>query len=262
MANYFLSDKKDSRGTPFLHRPRSLSAQAARQQRTISTPDLLASPEAAVPVPGQTADTINEVSEPPSPEETEDLGPSMLTTMFKRPPPESQFLPPHKDNQAHLDGAESEAEDDQATLTRVSTVESRPLLTHRDTPEEANEVSPLLAARSPESQGPAYGTGQENGHHVVDLEDQKFAKPRTWFGRKADSIWDSTGARLVEVVPLVVNPKRWDRTAIWENVVVAPVACLPAVVVGLLLNILDALSYGEYLFLGLFRSGGLIGLTG
>ena len=46
----------------------------------------------------------------------------------------------------------------------------------------------------------------------------------------------------------VTRAKCWNRRRLWQNVVVAPVACLPAVIVGLLLNILDALSYGMILF--------------
>jgi SulP family sulfate permease len=47
------------------------------------------------------------------------------------------------------------------------------------------------------------------------------------------------------IASTIVHPSHWDRHALWEAVFVAPVACLPAVVVGLLLNILDALSYGK-----------------
>lgn len=60
------------------------------------------------------------------------------------------------------------------------------------------------------------------------------------------------------------DPKTWDRQALWRNVVVAPVVCLPAVIVGLLLNILDALSYGMILFpLGspIFASLGSAGIS-
>ncbi|KAJ5482682.1 hypothetical protein N7539_006128 [Penicillium diatomitis] len=46
----------------------------------------------------------------------------------------------------------------------------------------------------------------------------------------------------------ISNPKAWDRHAIWRNGVVQPASLLPAVVLGLLLNILDALSYGMILF--------------
>ncbi|OAA66709.1 sulfate transporter [Niveomyces insectorum RCEF 264] len=46
----------------------------------------------------------------------------------------------------------------------------------------------------------------------------------------------------------VTHLKCWDRKVLWDNVVVAPVVCFPAAIVGLLLNILDALSYGMILF--------------
>lgn len=41
------------------------------------------------------------------------------------------------------------------------------------------------------------------------------------------------------------HPKQWNRKALWANCVVAPVKPLPAVFLGLLLNILDGLSYGK-----------------
>lgn len=144
----------------------------------------------------------------------------------------------------------------QETLTRVSTVEHRPLFGDRDAreaeEEAAGETSPLLAFRSRESRGSSsYGSGNglANGHNgagLIDLEGQKHARRRGWFGRTWNSLVE-TKDRVKEVVPVVVNPKRWNRYAMWESIVVAPMACLPAVVVGLLLNILDALSYGKYL---------------
>lgn len=42
------------------------------------------------------------------------------------------------------------------------------------------------------------------------------------------------------------HPKQWNRKALWTNCVVAPVTPLPAVFLGLLLNILDGLSYGKH----------------
>lgn len=89
-----------------------------------------------------------------------------------------------------------------------------------------------------------YGIGQENGHGV-DLEGQKYHSSGKWLDRTTKAIRDK-GGRVAAIIPVISNPKRWDRQALWQNVVVAPVACLPAVVVGLLLNILDALSYGEH----------------
>jgi SulP family sulfate permease len=52
--------------------------------------------------------------------------------------------------------------------------------------------------------------------------------------------------RVSKGVAVAINPKKWDRRALWNNVVVTPTSCLPAVAVGLLLNILDALSYGMF----------------
>ena len=46
----------------------------------------------------------------------------------------------------------------------------------------------------------------------------------------------------------LADPKSWDRRTVWQNGIVYPVSLLPAVLLGLLLNILDALSYGMILF--------------
>jgi SulP family sulfate permease len=237
LANYFLSDKKDGRGSPFLRQARSASSPTTRPPFEPPGPD-------ASPV--RSSETIPEVSEPPSPEATDEHaeGPSMLTTMFRRSPQGNPYSYTPKESNAHEDDVPVEEGDEegQDTLSRVTTVEHRPLVAREDTP-EADEISPLLAARSRESRGGSYGVRQENGQGL-DLEGQK--RPgRTWLGRTANSMRE-TGGRAVSILPLISHPKRWDRRALWDNVVVAPVACFPAVVVGLLLNILDALSYGEF----------------
>ncbi|KAH6853639.1 sulfate transporter family-domain-containing protein [Chaetomium sp. MPI-CAGE-AT-0009] len=255
LANYFLSDKKDGRDSPFLRQARSASSATTRPPLEPLGPD-------ASPV--RSAETITEVPEPPSPEAADEPaeGPSMLTTMFRRTPPGKLYSYIPKEDNAHEDDAPGEGidEDGQDTLSRVTTAEHRPLVAHQDT-SEADEISPLLAARSRESRGGSYGVGQENGHGL-DLEGQKHPS-RTWLGKTADSMRE-TKSRVVGIVPLISNPRRWDRHALWDNVVVAPVACLPAVVVGLLLNILDALSYGMILFpLGspIFASLGSAGIS-
>lgn len=46
----------------------------------------------------------------------------------------------------------------------------------------------------------------------------------------------------------ICNPRQWDRKAILQKGVIFPASLLPAVLLGLLLNILDALSYGMILF--------------
>jgi len=50
------------------------------------------------------------------------------------------------------------------------------------------------------------------------------------------------------VARMFARPKTWDRKAIWQSGVVQPASLLPAVFLGLLLNVLDALSYGMILF--------------
>lgn len=50
------------------------------------------------------------------------------------------------------------------------------------------------------------------------------------------------------VVRVLANPKGWDLKQVASAVIVAPVKTLPAVFLGLLLNLLDALSYGIILF--------------
>jgi len=56
-----------------------------------------------------------------------------------------------------------------------------------------------------------------------------------------------TGKGLSVMKSLLHKRKMWRKQEIWENMVVKPVGCLPAVLLGLLLNVLDGLSYGEYL---------------
>ena len=51
-----------------------------------------------------------------------------------------------------------------------------------------------------------------------------------------------------KVCRLVLSPKSWDVRRGWHRAVVYPATLLPAVLLGLLLNILDAVSYGMILF--------------
>jgi SulP family sulfate permease len=191
------------------------------------------------------------VSEPPSPGELDEQpaaeGPSMLTTMFRRSPPDTSYFYTQKEGPAlEEDGVPGEEGDDEGRTapTRVSVTEPRPLLARRVTAEDASEASPLLAAGSREAHGGGYGIGGESGSDA-DLESQKQLARGQWLARTADTLRLARG-RVASILPVIGNPKRWDRRALWDNVVVAPVACLPAVVVCLLQNILDALSYGEH----------------
>ncbi|MCJ1475596.1 hypothetical protein MMC13_004259 [Lambiella insularis] len=62
----------------------------------------------------------------------------------------------------------------------------------------------------------------------------------------------------------VVEPTVWTRRKVWHSTVVKPIGYVPAIILGLLLNVLDALSYGLILFpLGvpLFSSLGPDGIS-
>ncbi|KAJ5183654.1 hypothetical protein N7492_001270 [Penicillium capsulatum] len=53
---------------------------------------------------------------------------------------------------------------------------------------------------------------------------------------------------LAKLSRTLSSPKSWNKRTIWQHGVVYPVSLIPAVLLGLLLNILDALSYGMILF--------------
>lgn len=50
----------------------------------------------------------------------------------------------------------------------------------------------------------------------------------------------------ISVVRTLGSPKTLDKRMIWQNTVVKPAGYIPAILLGLLLNILDALSYGMH----------------
>jgi sulfate permease, SulP family len=196
--------------------------------------------------PSRSSETIEEVSEPSSPETViEDPleGPSMLANMLKRSPPDRKFLPPPKADQVREEHILDESEDDEESREHVGAGEAH-VVAARDTAEDIPETAPLLTITSRQS-WQIYGTQNSRSREYVDLEGQKrqHTRSRSWAARMADSLRQKKTKGL-KMLRTVRDPKCWDRRALWQNIIVAPVACLPAVVVGLLLNILDALSYG------------------
>lgn len=236
LASYYLSDTRHRQSPNFLTRQRSQSSQL-RAEPSINSDD----DDDADDSHGGKADTIVEVSEPPSPgngfEDEGGEGPSMLTSMLKRSPPENrQHLPPPKENRF---------QDQQTTLAPF---EERPKMSayggRQWAPEEdedgETEVTPLLRSKSPAS---IYVNG--NGiTDDVDVESQKSSRPNNWLAGVTGRA--TTGVQ--GVVRVARDPKCWNRKAVLQTLVIDPVKTLPAVFVGLILNILDALSYGMILF--------------
>jgi sulfate permease, SulP family len=110
---------------------------------------------------------------------------------------------------------------------------------HVDEAEEENQPDEgtALIRKRPLSKGYNYGTT------AGDIESQPIY---IYNGRK--SFLQDVYSRTKKVFYITTHPKSWDRHVIWQEGVVHPVSLLPAVFLGLLLNILDALSYGMILF--------------
>lgn len=104
-----------------------------------------------------------------------------------------------------------------------------------DPDDPATERTSLLA-KAPQSKC-------DNGYGAAgDVENQNCGTKRR------QSVFGAPGHDLTRCFRVLVNPKCWDRRTIWKEGVVHPVSLLPAVFLGLLLNVLDALSYGMILF--------------
>ncbi|KAF2842194.1 hypothetical protein M501DRAFT_926949 [Patellaria atrata CBS 101060] len=106
---------------------------------------------------------------------------------------------------------------------------------------QAHEESPLL----PKSRLPR----SENRYDYTAVgEVEQFSERRSRkFGRLRQKFQDA-GQRVHTIFSTVVTPKQWDRKAIFQTGIVKPFKLLPSVFLGLLLNILDGLSYGLILF--------------
>ncbi|CAN8099440.1 unnamed protein product [Discula destructiva] len=241
LASYFLSDKKNRQSPNFLTRPRSQSSNLRREEPLrgplSDDEDEFEGINAAA-----SSDTIVEVSEPPSPDEDDEYqqsdGPSVLANMLRRSPPES-----YKDQPVAPTGF------DQPFGRRAPARDgSNAIFPHSGDiiPEDATEETPLIRPASQRTQrsfGPRHNghlRSDDNMSDDTDIEGQ-FKRPesRSWLAQRA--------ARVHDFARVNSNPKGWSGKAFAQAMLV-PIKCLPAVFVGLILNILDALSYGMILF--------------
>ncbi|KAI0540696.1 sulfate transporter family-domain-containing protein [Xylaria digitata] len=219
LAGYILADKQDKRGASFLTRPPSTSS-LSYEYGVNDDPQ------------HSGADTIEEVSEPPSPDgeigAAEDVGPSILTSMLRRSPPEA-LTPSTPIDDGTSDGMLRTSRSISTPSFHVGRTDSSP-----SGNEAVSETTSLLGRKSHRARSPD------------DLEDIESQKPRGRARYARSSIKEEAGKRL-RGLGAAMNPRAWDKTA-WKKAVMSPMRCLPAVIVGLLLNILDALSYGMILF--------------
>lgn len=241
LASYFLSDKTSRQSPNFLTRPRSQSLHL-KSDSPLRWPSPDNNDDSDSVNAGKSSDTIVEVSEPPSPEEEEvddlyqDDGPSVLSNMLRRSPPES-YQDRHVPQDMLHQGTGQPPPFEGRSRTRRDG--SGMLWTPDDDilNEDLTENTPLLRTKSHAS------SHHENSHrsgNAVDIESQKRLNPRTWLAERA--------SRMHEFAKSASRPKEWDGKVLVHTLVLEPVKTLPAVFVGLILNILDALSYGMILF--------------
>ncbi|CAZ82138.1 unnamed protein product [Tuber melanosporum] len=219
LATLALSDAGSVRGSP---PPRPLSS---------SYPDIGLSPT----VEGSLNRTrvIVEVAEPPSESETPTSipGKSYLTHLLRNSPPET----------------DSESETDAEAQQGLHATDYNP---HSpvvdDLPAPNNTGGPPSTPKvHPSGDGTRLydAIQQPNGEAVSHrgygaVPGVKAIRVITWPTEKG----------LNAMKSMLHRRKMWRKQEIWENVVAKPVGCLPAVLLGLLLNVLDGLSYGMILF--------------
>ncbi|ETS87006.1 hypothetical protein PFICI_00834 [Pestalotiopsis fici W106-1] len=232
LASYVLADKKDKRNASFLRRRTSGSSYGDRENFS--------------PYRGEqhtaSGEGITEVSEPSSPdsaiEDIPDDGPSILSSMLKHSPPKIDYA-------SEADDSSTNGNADNGKRKTNRRPESANGSMAEINVDGASEHTPLLGRTMSSYSRPPESPSMSDADDLSDVESQKPRMDQSY--RRYGSIRERARDK-VRVVSHFVNPKSWDRHAIWQNAVMAPIHCLPAVVVGLLLNILDALSYGMILF--------------
>lgn len=174
-------------------------------------------------------DVIPEISEPASPSSLpssrKSPGMSALSQLFKH------ARSPEEESPSNLEEEESMHEPGVEPVTVKQGIISQP-----------TERTALLLNKQ------AYGSSNMNADHPdSDIEGQKVRHQV-----KADisngEVWESVLSHGRSAISTFLHPKAWDSRAVWEQALIKPAGYVPPVILGLLLNILDALSYGMILF--------------
>jgi SulP family sulfate permease len=234
LASYALSDKGSAR---------SVSPPPRRGLAQSQLESYFAQPQENDVAPSRSGEglqrlPIKEVSEPVSPESSSSSdkshSSSALTDMLKRSLPSSSV--PDREN-------EDEGEIDDHSHSRYPDEENgengRLIITSNGVSIDTTERTPLLSkSLTTEHHHPDYISGEQ------DVEGEVLRRRSSWPKIRNIIFWPKL--RGVQVAKMAVNPKSWDRQAIWRHAILDPVGYLPAVILGLLLNILDALSYGTF----------------
>ncbi|KAL4875837.1 sulfate transporter family-domain-containing protein [Aspergillus karnatakaensis] len=152
-------------------------------------------------------------------------GSSVLTAMIRDP---SSSI-----NNDHSTKKDRKSSGTRSTHNQHTTV--RPSASADGEEEIPTEQTSLLTT-TPSRPSRSYGV-------VNDVEGQVFT-PKETAGRALPRAL----SKISTTFQVLSHPKSWDGRVIWQRGVVHPLTLLPSVFLGLLLNILDALSYGMILF--------------
>lgn len=230
LASYLLSD---GQGQP----PQSLLGHSRSSVRDIfdadhgdldSTDDVSRNPE-----------TIPERHEPPSAEASDgqsdpEDGPSVLSNLLRRSPPDTET----RASPNHSGSSSGESDTEETPLAPVESLQPQ-----RSVEQVlATEHTPLLRRT----------TSRGEHEYAVDVESQKERSAKRWLSGLVETGHKVEG-QVAHAFAVAVNPKRWDWKAMLQTAVITPASCLPAVSVGLLLNMLDALSYGMFISTAICR---------
>ncbi|KAL8942735.1 MAG: hypothetical protein Q9216_001483 [Gyalolechia sp. 2 TL-2023] len=229
LASWALSDKISSSSghSPAKH-PLASAVPSARPSKDAQM-DQEESQDYHCPGASPPPDVILEVSEPASPSSLPSSrrspGISALSQLFK-PTPSSEGK-----NQSILDEDQSMNESEVEPVTVKKAIISQP-----------TERTVLLLNKQ------VYGSSNPNADDVDnDIESQK-TKSKIKMDRSTRNFWKMALRHGHSAMSKTLYPKTWASKAVWGQVLLKPAGYIPPVILGLLLNILDALSYGMILF--------------
>lgn len=227
------------------HQPTPPPASNSSHFRTQSDTQTLGRPQAqraneAVQT-GHLPETIPETSEPASPESSHPSTPHAPQAFLngdKKSGISNLF------QQLSSYGAISQQRRSSENQDKDTNRQQVPEIVVKQTEEdEADEQQPLLDDRQQDPFSKARSSRSTNQDSLeTDVENQKpFRRKQNHF-RQILNEAQQKGSRTLSIA---THPREWSAKSIWQHGVKQPISLIPCVFLGLLLNVLDALSYGQ-----------------
>ena len=189
---------------------------------------------------------FDELLEQTLPSDAWDSGyPDAIDEVSEHVSPESRQSPPKTSSTAstitqmikNASCAVDESDEEEDAYTGHSSIHRYPVNVRPGTLSQPHEGTALLHSRS------VLNARKRRTHTILpDIEALKCdSTDRLPIIRKAVLM---TKDWTIGLWHALLNPKTWNKQLLWENTVLKPAGYVPAILLGLLLNILDALSYG------------------